>query len=498
MRGAVRATWAALLGLAAAAGTALAAPPDPIGPGVRDALARDGRVRVMIVVDAAPPSPSSPPRRGARPEMRETVDAILETLLPGDLRVERRFGAVAALAATLNERGLQAIARHPRTRRVDLDAPGRSTMLESRPLAQIDQLFDSGFTGSGALVAVLDTGVHLAHPDLGGAVVDEACFCSGGDGCCPNGQASQQGFGSAQDDHRHGSNVAGIIVSDGFVSPRGGAPDATLIAVKVLDSNATFCCSSDVVAGLDWLIQNHPDVDVVNLSLGTDALFAGACDDATAFTIAYAEAIGALRALGAITVGSSGNNGSGTQMVAPACIADTISVAAAWDASVGAQFVLGCADLSTQADKVTCYSNTNSQLDLVASGNPMTSAGYPANTSTFVGTSNASPLVSACAGLLRGLMPEIPANDLEAALRTSPVQVVDVTNGLSFPRLDCEAALTATGFQIVRVPALPAPATALLAALLGSGGVLQLARRRGPRRARQHVEEAQLAAQTRR
>ncbi|MGH7340777.1 MAG: S8 family peptidase, partial [Candidatus Rokuibacteriota bacterium] len=322
-------------------------------------------------------------------------------------------------------------------RRIDLDSGGRGLVLESGPLASFDDARALGLSGLGARIALLDSGVHLAHPDLGGAVVDQACFCSGDGGCCPNGSTTQFGFGAAQDDNGHGSNVAGVMVSDGFVAPLGLSPDADLVSVKVLDENAAFCCSSDVIAGLDWLIENHPEVDVVNLSLGTFAIFPGDCDVATSFTMAFAEAIGTLRAMGITTIASSGNEGSGTSMAAPACVASAISVAAAWDSAVGPQIAFGCADTSTAANKVTCYSNTGPTLDVVSAGNPMTSAGVVAGTSTFLGTSNAAPLVSACVALLRGEMSALPPNDVEGVLEASLVQVTDPTNGLSFPRVDC-------------------------------------------------------------
>ena len=48
----------------------------------------------------------------------------------------------------------------------------------------------------------------------------------------------------------------------------GGAPDVSIVAVKVLHgSQQAFCCMSDIIAALDWVAANHPEVDVVNLSL---------------------------------------------------------------------------------------------------------------------------------------------------------------------------------------------------------------------------------------
>src|SRR2546427_7060374 len=94
-----------------------------------------------------------------------------------------------------------------------------------------------------------------------------------------------------------------------------------IVAVKVLDQNEQFCCTSDVVAALDYVITSHPEVKVVNMSLGTNARFAGTCDTATSFTMAFASAIDTLRARGTLTFVSSGNDGSPSTLEAPACVA---------------------------------------------------------------------------------------------------------------------------------------------------------------------------------
>jgi hypothetical protein len=211
--------------------------------------------------------------------------------------------------------------------------------------------------------------------------------------------------------------------------------------MKVLDSSNGFCCTSDIVAGLDWVHSNRPDVDIVNMSLGTFALFSGTCDTAAAFTIALNTAVNNLHNNGVPVFASSGNEGSGTLMTAPACVTNAISVGAVWDGNVGSRTILGCTDATTTADQVTCFSNSNSVTDLFAPGAPTTSAGVGGGTSTFFGTSQASPLAAACAALLLEAEPGLSSAETRAAIKTSPVPVTDATNGLSFPRLDCEEAL---------------------------------------------------------
>ncbi len=110
--------------------------------------------------------------------------------------------------------------------------------------------------GSGVGVAVLDTGVDLAHADLAGTV--DAFNGFGGPSC--------------QDDQGHGTHVTGTIAArDNSVDVVGVAPNAQIYCVKVLDS-AGNGSDATVMAGLEWVLDHHissvPSIKVVNMSLG--------------------------------------------------------------------------------------------------------------------------------------------------------------------------------------------------------------------------------------
>ncbi|MBK8027395.1 MAG: S8 family serine peptidase [Chloroflexi bacterium] len=93
-----------------------------------------------------------------------------------------------------------------------------------------------GLTGAGVRVAVLDSGIDTDHPDLADDLIAQVCFTGGGTpalGSCP--PADTNTGISAEDENGHGTNVAGIITSDGTVAPIGFAPDAQIVAVRVLD-----------------------------------------------------------------------------------------------------------------------------------------------------------------------------------------------------------------------------------------------------------------------
>jgi hypothetical protein len=136
-------------------------------------------------------------------------------------------------------------------RRVDLDVGGSGHLAQSVPLIQADKVHALGFTGRGVTVAVLDSGLATTHPDLSDALLSEQCFCTNADGtgCCPDGSTQQSGPGSAEDDQGHGTNVTGIITSAGRIAPVGVAPDAGIVAVKVIDSQGRFASSAQVSPG---------------------------------------------------------------------------------------------------------------------------------------------------------------------------------------------------------------------------------------------------------
>ncbi len=409
-----------------------------VGRELVDALDAAPRARVMLVF-AEPATKQARTRLRRRAAIRDTAAELADSV-GGELAVRRRYGAIPALAGEITAAGVLRLMSDPRVRRIDLDTGGSGGLAEAVPLSALDVVQSLGFTGRGVTVAQLDSGVDTDHPDLADSLADEHCFCSGG-GCCPNGLATQSGPGSAEDDHGHGTNVAGIITSNGTIAPRGGAPDAALVAVKVLDHNNAFCCVSDVVAGLDWVLDHHPEVGIVSMSLGTSALFPDSCDTATANTIALAAAVDALTDAGVAVFASAGNQGSGTRMSAPACVANAISVGAVYDADVGEQRFGICTDRTTRADQVTCFSNSNATTDLFAPGAPITSTGRGGGRSTISGTSQATPLAAACAADLRQAVPHAAPARIDAALRASAVRVTDTTNRLSFPRLDCAQAL---------------------------------------------------------
>ncbi len=412
---------------------------------------REGEVRVFVMLrDPAADAPRGvAAKRDATPKLharvRGDVDAVLSKLpARANGRVLQRFERVPAVVLRADAATLAALNRDPRVARVDLDVGGSGAAVapdESSVLNQVHQLAALGVGGAGMKVGVVDTGIDTDHVDFLGRIVGQQCFCSVGTGCCPNGASSQSGAGAAEDDQGHGTNVAGIIGGDGTVAPRGALPAVSLVAVKVIDRNNRFNSTDDVVAALDWIASQHPDIDAVNLSLGTDALFAGDCDSAAAWTQALAVAVANLNALGAVVTASSGNNGNLTSMTAPACIRNVVSTAATWDVSGGATTFLGCTESGIAPKQPTCFSNRSVSTDLFGAGAFVRAPGFNGATSSFGGTSQAAPMVAACAAALKQAAPASTVAQRMAAMTLSSTRIQDAATARSYPFLDCRDAL---------------------------------------------------------
>jgi subtilisin family serine protease len=436
MRPPRRALVAAVAVVTSAGASAFAA---SASPDVLRELRDRGRVRVIVALR----EPEGTLRDLAlhNTQVAATQENVLGGLRPHEFRLTHRWASISAFAGDVTLSGLDKLLGDPDVLMVDLDPPAYAQAAESAALIRADQVHGAGFTGKGVVVAVLDTGVDTRHADLKDGVIAEACFCQSPSGapCCPNGSDRQSGPGSGLDDQGHGTNVAGIITSDGRVAPRGIAPDAQIVDVKVLDRTGAGT-STSILSGLDFVINQRPEVRIVNLSLSLGNLFPGVCDSAASFTVAFANAIATLRNRGTLLFAATANTGSASQVAVPACVERAIAVGAVYDQNIGT-ITFGCTDSSTAPDRVGCFSNSNATVDIVAPGAAVTSAGVGGGLSTFLGTSQACPVAAAVAALLLEARPSLSPDQIEGALENTGVTVTDPKNGLSFRRIDAKGAL---------------------------------------------------------
>jgi subtilisin family serine protease len=449
-------------GLSLAASTRRAEGP-VVADEVTHRLAADGEARVVILLDpgatgatpggaategTAPAGPAPAPNASRAEALAATVaavrrvqDDLLAGFAPGDFRLGRRMQSLPILAGTLTPAGLERLRARSDVLRIDPEIEAHADLAQSVPLIKADQVQALGFNGTGMTVGIVDTGVDITHPDLADSVDGQVCFCQNGGGCCPNGASTQTGAGSAVDDNGHGTHVSGIVTGNGTVAPRGVAPGAKIVMAKVLPASGSTCCMSDVLAGLDYMLVNRPDVDSINISIGSSQLYAGNCDNADSTTQGFAAVINGLRDRGTLTFISAGNSASPGAMSAPACVSGAMSIGSTYDANFGGVGFGICTDATTAADQISCFSNSDSVMDLFAPGGAITSTRLGGGSVTFFGTSMASPHGAACAADILQARPGLNAAAQEAALKATGKPITDARNGLTIPRIDCLAAL---------------------------------------------------------
>lgn len=113
---------------------------------------------------------------------------------------------------------------------------------------------NGGVPGTFATAWVIDSGIHLSHPDLNVDSARSRSFLGAGT--------------NAGDQNGHGTHVAGTIgARDNTIGVIGVAPGALVVAVRVLDRNGSGS-NSGVIAGVDYVAANGRPGDVANMSLG--------------------------------------------------------------------------------------------------------------------------------------------------------------------------------------------------------------------------------------
>jgi serine protease len=202
--------------------------------------------------------------------------------------------------------------------------------------------------GAGTIVAIVDSGIDLGHPDLATKVLTGKTFLGCGASACGNGDW-QSGPRAQRDGDPHGTHVAGIAgaaTSNGR-GIAGVAPAARLLAVRVLgdDGGGT---TTDVARGIRYSADRG--ADVINLSLGSlpggDAFEVVGAPDPVRRAVAYANN------RGAVVVAASGNS------TAPLC-----------DEPGGAPGVL-CVTATDRREARAGYANEPVKRDLLAVAAP--------------------------------------------------------------------------------------------------------------------------------
>jgi subtilisin family serine protease len=252
-------------------------------------------------------------------------------------------------------------------------------------------------------VAVIDTGVDLDHPDLN-------VYRAGARNCSL--------FAiSPDDDHGHGSHVAGTIGAvDNTTGVVGVAPGARIWPVKVLSAAGTGL-NSDVICGIDYVAAHADEIEVANMSLGGGGEDDGSCGAASddAMHAAICEAVDA----GVTFVVAAGNDSADAAESTPAAYDEVITVSALADfnGQPGGGAPATCR--SDQDDTFASFSNYGADVDLIAPGVCINSTSMQGGYATLSGTSMAAPHVAGGAALYLATHPGATPTQVQNALQAS-------------------------------------------------------------------------------
>ncbi|WP_067428694.1 S8 family peptidase [Nocardioides jensenii] len=309
----------------------------------------------------------------------------------GGRAMEVRKDEAADFWASLSRPGTERMAAG--VRKLWLDGRVRADL--DRSVAQIGAptAWEAGFDGDGVTVAVLDTGVDSAHPDLAGRVSESRNFSDSSD---------------AADHFGHGTHVAATIGGSGNGSDglrKGVAPGSDILSGKVLDDTGNGY-ESDIIEAMEWAVA--ADADVVNMSLG-----GGPTDG----TDPLSQAVNELSATSdSLFVVSAGNDGPGASTIGTPGSADASLTVGAVDRDES------LADFSSRGPRLGDLAIkpdlTAPGVDIVAARASGTTMGTPVDAlyTSASGTSMAAPHVSGAAVLLAQQHPDWTGEQLKDAL----------------------------------------------------------------------------------
>ena len=279
----------------------------------------------------------------------------------GVILIERPYGNVVGVGAPLDEIDTgDVILKKEEVYRIDeTKAPQTNPLYKQQwylDSINIKNTYKNGITGKGTLVAVLDTGCQVDHPDLQRNIVGWY-------------NANNPESTEVTDDDGHGTHVAGIIGAvDNGVGTVGIAPDVSLYIIKV-DHGDGYMYISDIIRGLNKAIEIN--ADVINMSLGGyfknedyEAVLNKAADN------------------GALCVAAAGNDHLSLPHY-PAAYASVIGVAS-----------------YEYSGRLASSSNYGVNADIAAPGVNIWSSYYKSLQASLSGTSMATPVVSGVAALI--------------------------------------------------------------------------------------------------
>ena len=262
-----------------------------------------------------------------------------------------------------------------------------------------ESAWDKTTGNADVLVAVVDDGFDLLHPDLKGRIVSPYSVITG-----KSGDVSVE---------VHGTHVAGLIAGnmDNGLFGVGVAPSTSIMPIDVFEGEDGFI--SDVAAGVYYAVDGG--ADIINMSLV-----------AYADTKVLREAVEYAHSKNVLVVAAAGNDNINSPYY-PAAYPDVVSVAS-----------------TDAADKRSDFSNFGKTIDIAAPGTGVFSIFPDKSFGGLDGTSMATPIVSGAAALLKANEPKLSNSDIAGRLMLTAKDLGTVGKDVYYGhgRLNIDRALT--------------------------------------------------------
>ncbi len=295
-------------------------------------------------------------------------------------------------------------------------------------------LWDILLTAPGVVIAHLDTGLNLTHPDLVGVTWINPGEIAGdgidndGDGFIDdvNGWDFTNSDNDPTDDHGHGSNVGGIIVANrnNSLGMAGVLSGVKLMVCKVVDANNVGTTSA-LISGVTYARQRG--VPIMNLSLQNYPS-----------STTLSNEFNACQTAGILLCICAGNQGLNNDVIRnyPSSYPQTNIIAVGNHDRTDVRW--------TGSPNPSNYGATN--VDLYAPGREVLGPILGTDYSYYTGTSQATPFVSAVAAAIKYVNPTWKSAEIKAAIMNSVVTNANYTGkSISGGRLN---ALTSLSYAI--------------------------------------------------
>jgi subtilisin family serine protease len=268
---------------------------------------------------------------------------------------------------------------------------------------------------SSVVIAIIDSGVDLDHPDL------QANLRAGFD--------FVEGDAVPEDGDGHGANVAGIAAAAlNGIGVAGVAPTAKILPVRVLDDNGSGYLS-DIADGIIYAADR---AQVLNLSLG------GTTNSSTMLNaITYAAVT-----KGRLVIAAAGNCGDSNYLANGCAVQNQTFYPAAYSNAMAVA-------ATTIVDTRASFSNVGSYVDIAAPGVGILNTYIGNNYASFNGTSQAAPHVAGLAALVWARNPGYTASQVWSRIAATAVDLgaTGIDQQFGAGRIDVKQALGLTTLQ---------------------------------------------------